>query len=157
MMIFFSKLFKNKTVFKSNRKEVVDNTLGKIFLEYKDEFEEFYFWEVELNSINKDKTETSITLDGDFSNPSSKCIDRLKLFLNDINSFMTKIQQELNDKHPEKNIDIKRYNLEDISVYHNENSDIEESDLELEFYSESSKDIISVEFSKNKLILLEFY
>ena len=144
-------------VSKSNRKEVIDNTLGKIFLEYKDSFEEFYFWQVELNSINKDKTETSITLDGDFSKPSSKCVDKLKVFLNDINTFLDKIQQELNAKHSEKNIDIKLYNLEDISVYQNDNSDIEESDLELEFYSESSKELISVEFSNNKIILLEFY
>lgn len=157
MLKFITKLFQNKTVSKLNRKEVIDTTLGKIFLEYKDAFEDFYFWEVELYSINKDKTKTSITIDGDFNTPSFICVDKLKLFLKDINSFLDLIQHELNTKHKEKNIFIKNFNLEDISVYTNENSTIEESDLELEFYSESSKDMLSVEFSKNKLHLLEFY
>ena len=146
---FFSGIGSNNNEFKT----CVDSRLGKLTCEFDRKKDEFFFWNAEINTINKDKSPTDITIDGDMTSPYSTALEIAHKVIDSISNITYDVQQELNAKFSEENIDLsKGYTLDDITVYMDN-----EVEYELEYFSDGKEVMVSVSFKDNKITELDLY
>ncbi|CAM3596198.1 hypothetical protein FSS13T_16730 [Flavobacterium saliperosum S13] len=148
---FLKSLFGNKTN-DNETKVFYDSKLGKLTCEFDRKKDEFFFWNAILTNINNDKSETTITIEGDVNCPNSGLLDSAYKIIDNLNSITADVQNGLNSKYPEKSIDLsKGYVLDDISFYTDD-----EVEYEMEFTSDD-QEMVSVSFKNNLITELDLY
>lgn len=148
---FIKSLFGGKTN-QNETKVFYDSRLGKLTCEFDRKSEEFFFWNAILTNINNDKSETTITIEGDVNSPNSGLLDSAYKIIDNLSSITADVQNGLNGKYPEKSIDLsKGYVLDDISFYADD-----EVEYEMEFTSDD-QEMVSVSFKNNSITELDLY
>lgn len=147
---FLRNLFKNNS--DKETKTFFDSKLGELTCEFNRKRDQFFFWNAILKTINKDKTETSITIEGSANTPYSNLLDIAYRTISGLDTITANVQNELNQKFPGKNIDLsKGYVVDDISFYTDD-----EVDYEIEFYSDN-QEMVSVSFKNDVITELDLY
>lgn len=151
LKLLFGSLFSKKSL----EKTLIDSKLGKLICTYKKE--DIYFtWDTEYMFNNNNSEPISISIDGDNNGPFSNTLQKTYQIIDSISELQSKIQTKIDLQFPEKKIDLKRdFNLEDIYVYMEEESNSVE--YEFEFYTNDSEIMISVEFINDEIEVIEFY
>lgn len=146
--ILFSSLF-TKTI----KKTFTDARLGKMVCEIDAKGEKFFFWNAEINSINKENP-TTVSVEGDINGPNLNLLQKTYNVISEIEDFKFIVQKELDYKFTDKRINLSRdYYIDDISLYLED--DLE---FEVEFYSDDDdKPMISVGFNNKNIAELDFY
>lgn len=135
-------------------KTIFDSKLGKLVCNYKPS-DDYFSWETELKQPNA-KEPISIWIDGDLNGPYSNALQKAYEIVDSISDITYKVQQEIDNRFPEKKVNLSDdYNLEDISVFVDEET--KSIDFELEYYTEDSKIMISVEFIADTIESIDFY
>ena len=146
--ILFSGLFTKKI-----KKTFIDARLGKMICEIDVKGEKFFFWNAEINSINKTEP-TTISVEGDVNGPNLDLLQKAYKVIEEIEDFKFIIQKELDYKFTDQKLNLlKDYYADDISLY------LEDGlDFEVEFYSdEADKPMISVAFNEKNIVELDLY
>lgn len=148
LKVLFSGLFK-KTI----KKIHFDARLGKMVCEINAKDEKFFFWNAEINSINK-KDPTTVSVEGDINGPNLNLLQKTYNVILEIEDFKGIVQKELDYKFAEKKINLlKDYYVEDISLYLED-----DVDFEVEFSSdEVDTPMISVGFKDKNIVELDLY
>jgi hypothetical protein len=137
---------------KKETKHFFDSKLGRLTCEFNRKHDEFFFWNTEVNNINKNKSKTSISIDGDTNSPFLNSLAIAHKIIETISDITAEVQKEIDNKFSEKKIKLAtNYILDDISIYSGS-----EVDYELEYYSDKDE-MISVGFKNNSITELDFY
>ena len=87
------------------------------------------------------------------TSPYSTALEIAHKVIDSISNITYDVQQELNAKFSEENIDLsKGYTLDDITVYMDN-----EVEYELEYFSDGKEVMVSVSFIDNKITELDLY
>lgn len=154
MWRFLKKLF-GLEFSKTLKKTIIDSKLGKLVCEY-ESTDEFYTWNTEFQQQDKTDKVISISIDGDLNGPFFNVLQKTYQILESLSDLSNKVQTEIDLKFSDKKINIyEDFNLEDISVYKDEESN--SLNYDLEYYSGDCEIMISVEFINDKIDIIEFY
>lgn len=154
MLLRFVKLFQSLLTKKSSNKTIMDSRLGKLVCEYKPN-DDYFTWDAELEQ-GKGKEPISISIDGNLNGPYSEVLQKAHEIVNRIPDLTYKVQKEIDNRFPDKNVNLsKEYNLEDIFVYRDEET--KTIDYELEYCTDDSEIMISVEFVNDQVNGIDFY
>ena len=138
---------------KKSTKFIIDSKLGKLTNEYSEK-DNYYSWDFELKRKKGEKI--AFSLDGNLNAPFNDVLQKAYIIVDTVDNLFEKVQAELNIKFAEKKINLTNdFALEDIFIYKDEETG--SVDFDLEFYSEGSEIMISVEFVNDKIEIIEFY
>ena len=138
---------------KKSTKSIIDSKLGKLTTEYSEK-DNYYSWDFELK-IKKGK-KVAFSLDGNLNGPFNDVLQKAYQMVDFVEDLFSEVQMELDTKFAEKKINLANdYTLEDVFIYKDEETG--SVDFELEFYTEGSEIMISVEFVNDKIKMIEFY
>lgn len=138
---------------KKSTKSIIDSKLGKLTNEYSEK-DNYYSWDFELKRKKGEKI--AFSLDGNLNAPFNDVLQKAYIIVDTVDNLFEKVKAELNIKFAEKKINLANdFALEDIFIYKDEETG--SVDFDLEFYSEGSEIMISVEFVNDKIEIIEFY
>ena len=150
---FFKKMFSTSSE-KELTKSLVDAKLGKLECTYKLS-DTFFSWDGELTQT-KGKEPICISIDGDLNGPFSDALHKVYQIIDSVLQINFDIQKALDTRFPEKKINLSRdFYLEDISIFKDEETGV--LDYELEYFSDKSDFMISVEFVNDTINGIDFY
>jgi hypothetical protein len=132
-------------------KTIVDSRFGKLTCEFKPD-DPFYFWDGTLTTLNSDKSETVISIDGDLNGPYDKSLDLLLWITQHVSGINAEVQQKAIAQFPDKSIDLTAdFTIDDISIYKDK-----DGDFEIEYNSDENG-MLSVNFKDGKVLKMELY
>jgi hypothetical protein len=153
MLNAFKLLFRAATT-KTETNTFHDDRLGKLTCEFNAKEPDYFFWETETKTLNKNKEETTISIDGTRTSPDMRCLERVYWAIDAIEMITDVSQQEVSKAFPKKGFDLRRdFVVDDISTFIPEDDD--ESDVEIEFYSDDFG-MLTVEFKDGKFLAIDY-
>ncbi|WP_291129697.1 hypothetical protein [Flavobacterium sp. UBA7682] len=153
MLQFLKSLFAGEPL--KQVKIIMDSKLGKLTCDYKSS-DEYFSWDGKVKSKTKGVKSIALSIDGDLNGPYPVALQKAYQIVDTIPDLNYKVQQEIDLKFPEKQINLSRdFRLDDISIYFDEETN--DADFDFEYYTEDNSIMVSVEFVNGAIETIDFY